>query len=119
MGGSYPAYSPCDSNRRWHGEQFYIRNPAEAPFPVFTGGRPVKPKSWSWGCARTERHKAEAIEGELKKLVRCRLDLVRVFHTLYCRRVASLAKRTHPMWTYGGQSDLDRASLEELSDDEI
>ena len=26
-GGSYPAYTPCDSNRGWHGEWFYIRNP--------------------------------------------------------------------------------------------
>ena len=39
MGGSYPAYLPCDSNRGWHGEWFYIRNPAAAPFPVFTGRR--------------------------------------------------------------------------------
>ena len=36
-GGSYPAYSLCDSNRGWHGEWFYIRNPVGAPFPVFTG----------------------------------------------------------------------------------
>ena len=41
-GGSYPTYIPCDSNRGWHGEWFYIRNPAEAPFPAFTGGRPEK-----------------------------------------------------------------------------
>ena len=37
--GTYPAYSPYDSNRGWHGEWFYIRNPAEAPFPPFTGRR--------------------------------------------------------------------------------
>ena len=24
VGGVYPAYSPCDSNRGWHGEWFYI-----------------------------------------------------------------------------------------------
>ena len=35
----YPAYSPYDSNRGWHGEWFYIRNPAEAPFPLFTRRR--------------------------------------------------------------------------------
>jgi len=46
---SYPAYSPCDSNRGWHGEWFYIRNPAEAPFPPFTGRRPERWESWSWG----------------------------------------------------------------------
>ena len=37
--GAYPAYSPCDSNRGWHGEWFYIRNPAEVPFPPFIGRR--------------------------------------------------------------------------------
>jgi len=79
----------------------------------------MKQKSWSWGCVHTERHKVEAIEEELQKLVRGGLDGVRVFHTLYRCRVAPLAERTHPMWTYGGRSDLDRASPEELSDDEI
>ena len=32
--GSYPMYTPCDSNWGWHGEWFYIRNPAEASFPL-------------------------------------------------------------------------------------
>ena len=41
-GGSYPMYIPCDSNRGWHGEWFYIRNPVEAPFPTFIGGRPER-----------------------------------------------------------------------------
>ena len=40
--GSYPVYTPCDSNRGWHGEWFYIRNPTEAPFPPFTGRRQVR-----------------------------------------------------------------------------
>ena len=40
--GSYPTYSPCDSNRVWHGEWFYIRNPAEASFPSFTRKRPKR-----------------------------------------------------------------------------
>ena len=44
---------------------------------------------------------------------------MRVFHTLYHHRVAPLAERTHPMWTYGGRSDLDRVSLKELPDDKI
>ena len=84
-GGSYPAYSPCDSNQGWHGEWFYIRNPVGALFSAFTGGRPVKQKSWSWGCTHMERHKVEVIEAELRKLVRGGLDVVRVFHTLYRR----------------------------------
>ena len=41
-GGSYIVYIPCDSNRWWHGEWFYIRNPTEAPFPPFTGRRPER-----------------------------------------------------------------------------
>ena len=61
----------------------------------------------------------EDIEEELQKLVRGGVDGVWVFHTLYCRRVATLAERTHPMWTYGGQSDPDHASPEELPNDEI
>ena len=64
-GGSYPAYLPYDSNQGWHGEWFYIRNPVEAPFPAFTGGRPEKQDSWSWGCACKEKKKVEIIEEEL------------------------------------------------------
>ena len=47
--GSYTAYSPYDSNWGWHGEWFYIRNPAEAPFMSFTGRRPERRESFSWG----------------------------------------------------------------------
>ena len=112
-------YSPCDSNWGWHGEWFYIWNLAEAPFSAFTSGRPVKQKSWSWGCARTERHKVEVIEEELWKLVRLGLDGVRVFHTLFHHRIALLAERMRPMWMYGGRSDPDHASLEDLPDDEV
>ena len=93
-GGSYPAYTPCDSNRGWHGEWFYIQNLVGAPFLVFTGGRPVKQKSWSWGCAHTKKHKVGVIEEELWKLVRFGLDRVQVFHTLFCRWVAPLVERS-------------------------
>ena len=61
----------------------------------------------------------EIIEEELRKLVRHGLDGVRVFHTLYHRRVAPLVERSRPMWRYCGPSDLDRASPEELPDDEV
>ena len=49
VGGSYPRYLPYDSNQGWHGEWFYIQNPVEAPFPPFTGRRPKRQESWSWG----------------------------------------------------------------------
>ena len=119
MGGSYPTYIPYDSNRGWHGEWFYIRNPMEAPFSAFTGGRLEKQDSWSWGCARKEKKKVEVIEEELRKLVRRGLDGVRVFHTLYHRRVAPLVERARPMWKYDGPSDPDHASSKELSNDEV
>ena len=45
----YPAYFPYDSNRGWHGEWFYIRNPTEASFPMFTGKMLERRESWSWG----------------------------------------------------------------------
>ena len=105
MGGSYPTYTPFDSNRGWHGEWFYIRNPVEEPFPAFTDERPEKQDNWSWGCARKERKKVEFIEEELWKLVWRGLDRVRVFHTLYRRRVTPLVERTRPMWLYSGPSD--------------
>ena len=47
------------------------------------------------------------------------LDEVRVFYTLYRRRIAPLAERTQSMWEYGGRSDPNRASPEELPDDEV
>ena len=61
----------------------------------------------------------EIIEAELQKLVRRGLDGVRVFHTFFHHRVALLAERTWPMWMYGGPMDPDRASLEELANDEV
>ena len=47
------------------------------------------------------------------------LDGVWVFHTLYRYQIAPLAERTQPMWEYGGRSDPNRASPEELPDDEV
>jgi hypothetical protein len=47
--GDYPMYTPADSNWGWHEEWFYVRNPMEVTFPVFTGMRPVKQNSWHRG----------------------------------------------------------------------
>jgi len=71
--GSYPANSPYDSNRGWHREWFYIRNPVEAPFPSFTGRRLERRESWSWGPS-SRQNKLEVIEAELQKLVQHGLD---------------------------------------------
>ena len=90
----------------------------EAPFLAFTGGRPKRQESWSWGPSRWEK-KVEIIEVELQKLVRHGLDGVRVFHTLYHHRVAPLAERALLMWKYGGLTDPDRASPKELPNDEV
>ena len=91
----------------------------EAPFPTFTGGRPEKQDSWSWGCAHKEKKKVEIIEEELWKLVRHSFDRVRVFHTLYSHQVAPLVERAQPMWRYSSSSDPDHASPEELPNDEV
>ena len=91
----------------------------EAPFPAFTGGRLEKQDSWSWGCAHKEKKKVEINEEELRKLVKCGLDGVRVFHTLYRRWVTPLAERAWPMWLYSGPLDPNRASPEDLPDDEV
>ena len=79
----------------------------------------MKQKSWSWGCARTERHKVEVIEEELRKLIRLDLNGVRVFHTLFRHWVAPLVERMRPMWMFGGRSDPDHVSSEDLPDDEV
>ena len=60
----YPAYTPCDYNRGWYGECFYIRNPAEVPFPPFIGRRPERRESWSWGPS-SQQNKLEVIEVKL------------------------------------------------------
>ena len=75
--------------------------------------------SWSWGPSHREKKKVDIIEEELQKLMRRGLDGVRVFHTLYHHRVAPLAERARSMWRYGGPSDPDRASSEDLPDDEV
>ena len=91
----------------------------EALFPTFTGRRPERRESWSWGPSRREKKKVEIIEVELQKLVRRGLDGVWVFHTLYRRWVAPLAERVRPMSKYFCPTDPDRASPEELPNDEV
>ena len=115
---SYPAYSPYDSNRGWHGEWFYISNPAEAPFPTFTGKRPERRESWSWGPIGRQ-NKLEVIETELQRLVQHGLNGLRVFYTFFHHRVAPLAERTWPMWEYSSPMDPNRASSEKLPKDEV
>ncbi|RLN22071.1 hypothetical protein C2845_PM07G23000 [Panicum miliaceum] len=58
----YPEYTPAESNKGWHGDLFYIRNPPEAPFPEFHGGRPVRDLSWTWGTPMSEKFLAREIK---------------------------------------------------------
>ena len=116
--GPYPAYSSYDSNRGWHGEWFYIRNPTEVPFPMFTGERLKRRESWSWGPAGRQ-NKLEIIETELRRLVQHGLDGLRVFHTFFHCRVTPLVETRRPMWEYSGPMYPDRASPEELPKDEV
>ena len=59
------------------------------------------------------------IEAELRKLVKSGLNGVRMFHTLYRRRVVPLAERARPMWMYDDLSDPDRTSSEDLPDNKV
>jgi len=110
-------YSPCDSNRWWHGEWFYIRNPEE-PFPPFTDRRPERRESWSWGPSSWQ-NKLEIIGEELQKLVQHGLDGLRVFHTFFHHRVTPLLESKLPMWLYSGPTDPDHATPVELAKDEV
>ena len=47
------------------------------------------------------------------------LNRVRVFHTLYHRRVMPLVDRARPMWVYDGLLDPDHTSSEDLPDDKV
>ena len=61
--GFLPHVLPLNSNRGWHGEWFYIRNPMKASFSPFTGRRLERRGPSSW------RNKLEVIKEELQKLV--------------------------------------------------
>ena len=69
------------------------QDPVEAPFSACTGRRPERRESWSWDPSCREKKELEIIKAELQKLMRRGLDGVWVFHTLYHRWVAPLAKR--------------------------
>jgi hypothetical protein len=60
------AYTHADLNRGWHEECFYIRNPAGAPFSTFTGARPVKQNSWTWGPPTPEKGRVALLEGAVE-----------------------------------------------------
>ena len=85
---------------------------------LFTGMRPERRESWSWGPSNRQ-NKLEIIGAELRKLLQHGLDGVRVFHTLFHRLVALLAERTGPMWLYSGPTNPDYASSVELVKDEV
>ena len=97
---------------------FYIRNLVEAPFPSFTGRRPERWESWSWGPS-SQQNKLEIIGMELQMLLQHDLDKVRVFHTFFHHRVTPLAERMRPMWLYSSLTNHDRASLVELAKDKV
>ena len=91
----------------------------EASFPPFTGMRPERLDSWSWGPTSRQKKKVEIIEVELQKFVRHGLDGVRVFHIHFRHQVAPLAERMRPMWKYSGPTNPDSALPEELPNDEV
>ncbi|RLM48871.1 hypothetical protein C2845_PMPSC055782 [Panicum miliaceum] len=116
----YSAYIPTDSNKGWHDDWFYIRNPTEAPSPKFHGERPVKDASWSWGTSTPEKALVKAMKEIIQShVVKEGLNGVRLFHTMRERRVMPLVERMRPMWLYSGPSDPDRVYAKELPDDKV
>ncbi|RLN12923.1 hypothetical protein C2845_PM09G12570 [Panicum miliaceum] len=116
----YPEYTPTESNKGWHGDWFYIRNPSEAPFPEFHGGRPVRELSWTWGTPTSEKFLAREIKEVIRKhVVEAGLNGATLFFTMREWRVMPLAERRMPLWLYSGPSDLDRAFAEELPEDDV
>ncbi|RLM54761.1 hypothetical protein C2845_PM10G12180 [Panicum miliaceum] len=96
------------------------RKELEAPFPAFTGARPVKPNSWTWGPPTSEKGRMAFLERALwKRVTEEGLDRVRLFSTIRARRVIPLAVRTTKMWEYTGPSDPDRVSPEDMPDDNV
>ncbi|RLN34268.1 hypothetical protein C2845_PM03G29740 [Panicum miliaceum] len=109
-----------ESNKGWHGDWFYIRNPLEAPFPEFHGGWPVRDLSWTWGTPTSEKFLAREIKEVIRKrVVEAGLNGATLFFTMRERRVMPLAERRMPMWLYSGPSNPDRAFAEELPEDDV
>jgi hypothetical protein len=109
--GDYPVYTAADSNRGWHEEWFYIKNPAGNPLPSFTGAFPVRKESWTWGTLTPEKEHVGVLKTALwKHVVEEGLDGVRLFGTVFARWVVPLAVRSTKMWEYTGPADSDRVS---------
>ncbi|RLN07530.1 hypothetical protein C2845_PM11G03410 [Panicum miliaceum] len=116
----YLEYDPANTNKGWHDDWFYIRNPAEAPFPKFHGERPVKDASWSLGTATPEKTPVEAMKEIIReRMVKAGLNVTALFYTMRERCVMPLVEQRSSMWLYSGLSDLDRAFTEELPEDEV
>ncbi|RLN28108.1 hypothetical protein C2845_PM05G19450 [Panicum miliaceum] len=116
----YPEYTPAESNKGWHGDWFYIRNPPEAPFPEFHGGRSVLDLSWTWGTQTPEKTLMEAIEDIIQgRVVEAGLNGATLVYTMHERHVMPLAEWMKPLWLYSGLSDPDQAFAEELAEDDV
>ncbi|RLN34933.1 orf3 [Panicum miliaceum] len=108
----YPEYTPAESNKGWHGDWFYIRNPPEAPFPEFHGGRP--------GMLTTEKTLVAALKEVIREsVVDAWNNGATVFFTMCERRMTPLSERRKSMWLYSGPSDPDRSFAEELPEDDV
>ncbi|RLM64323.1 orf3 [Panicum miliaceum] len=100
--GDYPAYTPANSNRGWHEEWFYIRNPVGNPFPSFTGARPMRKDSWTWGRPAAEKERVEILE-----------------KTLWKRVAEDGLNGSTKMWEYTGLTDPDQVSKTAVPDDDV
>jgi hypothetical protein len=50
-----------DPSVGWRRAWFLLRNDADAPLPVFTGGRPIPHPHWEYGVARADLHRLQPL----------------------------------------------------------
>ncbi|RLM74422.1 hypothetical protein C2845_PM15G03530 [Panicum miliaceum] len=116
----YPEYTTAESNKGWHGDRFYIRNPSEASFPDFHGEWQVRDLSWTWGTLTPEKTLVAAIKDVIRgRMVKAGLNGATLFFSMRERLVMPLAERRKSLWLYSGPSDPDRAFTEALPEDDV
>jgi hypothetical protein len=93
-------------------------NPAGNPFLSFMGSRPVRKESWTCWTLTVEKGRMEILEKVLwKRVMEEDLEGVRLFNTMFTRRVIPLAVGTIKMWEYTGPADHDQVSPKVVSND--
>jgi hypothetical protein len=91
------------------------QEPGREPILVVHGGTPHEEEELD----TAEEERVGFIEAKLKDHVAEGLDGVRLFSTIFSRRVIPLANRMTKMWKYSGHTDPNQVSPKAASHDEI